>query len=83
MADTVTLSRRSQRTATIRRRATLAGVGGLVGAFVLVTVTTSLPADQPATVPAASSGQSMSTPAQPRQAAPAAATSRRIKTRQS
>lgn len=83
MADTVTLSRRSQRTAAIRRRATIASVGVLLGAFAVVGATTSLPADQPASASTAPSVPTVSMPAQPRQAAPAAPAPRRIKTRQS
>ena len=82
MADTIALSRRSRRTALIRRRATVAGLGALLGAFVLVGVTTPPPA--PTTSATAASAGAV-TPADSRlnQAAPAAPAPRRVKTRQS
>jgi hypothetical protein len=80
MADTVPPNPRAQRTRTIRRRATVAGLGVLLGAFTLVGVTTSLPAEQQASAPPVSDGAAVTATSRPRQAAPAP---RRIKTRQS
>jgi hypothetical protein len=83
MADTVALARRSQRTRTLRRRATAAGVGVLLGAFALVGVTTSLPADQTAPAMTAPSTAALRAGGQARPAAATTPAPRRIKTRQS
>jgi hypothetical protein len=88
MADTIALSRRSRRTALIRRRATVVSLGALLGAFVLVGVTTPPPAPSTSATVApvgpvvlADSRLSQGAPAAP--AAPVASIPRRIRTRQS
>jgi hypothetical protein len=83
MADTATLSRRSQRTATVRRRATAASVGILLGAFALIGVTTALPIDPAPATATAPSGPALSATSRPRQPAATAPATRRIRTRQS
>jgi hypothetical protein len=84
MTTNTTLKRRAQRTAQLRRRATVAGVGVLLSAFALVGLTTTaLPSDepQPAHVPASTSVTNDS--GQPAQGRASVAAPRRIKTRQS
>jgi len=83
MTDTVADSRRSQRTAVLRRRATAASLGVLLGAFTLVGVTTALPPDEPQGAPTPPSG-AVANPSSPSSQVRAAASApRRIKTRQS
>lgn len=83
MSTNTTPKRRAQRTARLRRRATVTGVGVLLSAFVLVGVTTALPSDdpQPSNVPAGTSVTNDGD--QPAQGRVPAAALRRIKTRQS
>jgi hypothetical protein len=83
MSTNTTLKRRAQRTARLRRRATVAGVGVLLSALVLVAATTALQSDepQPVNVPASTSVTNDS--GQPAQGRASAAAPRRIKTRQS
>jgi hypothetical protein len=81
MADSAPLTGRARRTQVIRRRATAAGVGVLLGAFALVGVTTSLPADDSSAASTASPTPTVRAPAQSRQAA--ATAPRRVRTRQS
>lgn len=82
MTNTTAVKRRAQRTARLRRRATVAGVGMLLSAFALVAATTALPPDeiQQASVPASTTvtNEGGGSPQVGTSAAP-----RRIRTRQS
>jgi Na+/alanine symporter len=83
MTDTVAISRRSHRIAALRRRATAATIGTLLGAFLLVGVTTALPSDEPLRS-AAPPSAAVAPPSSPANQAQAAALApRRIRTRQS
>jgi hypothetical protein len=97
MAGTSAGGRRFQRTATVRRRATAASLGVLLGAFTIVGVTAALPSHETQTLsptgaavtsllgtPAPTSSRSSVTPNSPSTQAPATASApRRIRTRQS
>jgi hypothetical protein len=77
-------NKRVQRTAVIRRRATAASLGVLAVTLAVVAATTTLPAAPSTGAAAPSSAPVVSATGAPRQtAAAAAATARRIRTRQS
>lgn len=86
-----TKDQRNQRAAVLRRRATGAGLGILLGTFTMVGITTALPSVAPevaggdmfATVPAVPSGSTAAMQQPARQTAPAVQAPRRVRTRQS